>query len=211
MNPARSFCITPWHLYAQCDRQKVTGQKTIDYLKPRLFHTLGIEGIDWEVDPNGINVGGWGLRLKTEDMAKFGQLFLQKGTWNGKQILPAAWVEEASTMKIMQDPDAPQAKKDSSDWLQGYCYQMWRSRYNSYRGDGAYGQYILVLPEKDAVIIITSETSNMQKETQPGVEISVTGFSGGQIKSQPESEQAIKNRLASLALPLPVTSVNVSC
>lgn len=63
--------------------QKVTGQQILAYLKPRLFEPLGIEGIDWEIDPQGINVGGWGLRLKTEDMAKFGQLFLQKGVWNG--------------------------------------------------------------------------------------------------------------------------------
>src|SRR6478609_4466769 len=84
--------------------QKVTGQKVIDYLQPRLFQPLGITGIDWETDPKGNNTGGWGLRLKTEDMAKFGQLFLQKGMWNGKQILPASWVEQASTKKIDQDP-----------------------------------------------------------------------------------------------------------
>ena len=73
--------------------QKVTGQKIIDYLKPRLFAPLGIEGPDWENDPTGINVGGWGLRVRTEDIAKFAQLYLQKGKWNGKQIIPAAWVE----------------------------------------------------------------------------------------------------------------------
>ena len=136
--------------------QKVTGQKIIDYLRPRLFEPLGIRGMDWEEDPNGVNTGGWGLRLKTEDMAKFAQLFLQKGLWNGQQILPAAWVEEASTVKIIQHPEMAQSKRDSSDWEQGYCYQMWRSRNNSYRGDGAYGQYILVFPDKDAVIAITS-------------------------------------------------------
>ncbi|MEO7768251.1 MAG: serine hydrolase, partial [Ferruginibacter sp.] len=95
--------------------QKVTGQKVIDYLKPRLFEPLGITGIDWEVDPKGINVGGWGLRLKTADMAKFGQLFLQKGKWKGKQVLPEAWVTEASTLKIIQHPEYSQAKRDSSD------------------------------------------------------------------------------------------------
>lgn len=144
--------------------QKVTGQKVMDYLKPRLFDPLKIEGMDWEVSPEDINTGGWGLRLKTEDLAKFGQLFLQKGVWNGKAILPAAWIEEATTKKIDQDPNAPQSKKDSSDWLQGYCYQMWRSRNHSYRADGAFGQFILILPEQDAVIAITAETSNMQDE-----------------------------------------------
>ena len=144
--------------------QKVTGEKVVDYLTPRLFEPLGIQGMDWEVDPMGINTGGWGLRVKTEDLAKFGQLYLQKGMWNGKQIIPADWIEEATTAKIMQDPDAPQSRKDSSDWLQGYCYQFWRCRNNAYRGDGAYGQFIIVMPEKDAVVAITAETSDMQDE-----------------------------------------------
>ena len=144
--------------------QKLTGQKIIDYLKPRLFEPLGITGMDWEIDPMGRNVGGWGLRVKTEDMAKFGLLYLQKGKWNGKQILPEAWIEEATTKKIDQAPAATDSVRRVNDWVQGYCYQFWRSRYNSYRGDGAFGQYILVWPEQDAVVIITSETSSMQGE-----------------------------------------------
>jgi CubicO group peptidase (beta-lactamase class C family) len=144
--------------------QKVTGQKLIDYLTPRLFEPLGITGMDWETDSRGINTGGWGLRLKTEDMAKFVQLFLQKGKWSGKQLLAAGWIEEASSMHIMQDPNAPQSKKDSSDWLQGYGYQMWRCRHNAYRGDGAYGQFMIVIPEHDAVVALTAESEDLQGE-----------------------------------------------
>jgi CubicO group peptidase (beta-lactamase class C family)/predicted glycoside hydrolase/deacetylase ChbG (UPF0249 family) len=144
--------------------QKVTGQKVIDYLQPRLFGPLGIENIDWETDPQGINVGGWGLRLKTEDMAKFGQLFLQRGMWKGKQILPVAWVEEAGSMKIMQKPEATKSQMETNEWVQGYAYQMWRCRFNAYRADGANGQYIIMLPEKDAVVVITAESANMQAE-----------------------------------------------
>lgn len=183
--------------------QKVTGQKVIDYLKPRLFDPLGIEGVDWEENPEGINVGGWGLRLKTEDMAKFGQLFLQKGMWNGRQILPASWVEEASTMKIMQDPNATQGKKDSSDWLQGYGYQMWRSRHNSYRGDGAFGQYILVFPEQDAVIAITSETPDMQAEFNLIWEYLFPAIQPKKLPANPKMASKLKQKTASLALPLP--------
>lgn len=190
--------------------QKVTGEKILDYLTPRLFKPLGITGIDWEVDPDGVNVGGWGLRLKTEDMAKFGQLFLQKGVWQGKQILPAAWIEEASSMKIMQDPSAPQAKKDSSDWLQGYCYQMWRSRHNSYRGDGAFGQYILVLPEKDAVIAITSETGNMQTELNLVWKYLLPAFRDGKLSADSKTQKQLKSRLTSLALPLPANTLSTS-
>jgi CubicO group peptidase (beta-lactamase class C family) len=142
--------------------QKVTGQNLLEYLKPRLLIPLGISGVDWETDLDGVAVGGWGIRVKTEDMAKLGQLFLQNGNWNGKQILPESWIEEASTMKVMQEPDAPAEKMAANDWIQGYGYQMWRSRFDSYRADGAFGQFILILPELNGVIVITSETSDMQ-------------------------------------------------
>jgi len=182
--------------------QKVTGEKVIDYLTPRLFEPLGIEGMDWEVDPRGINTGGWGLRVKTEDMAKFGQLYLQKGEWNGKQLIPASWIEEATTFKIDQAPDARQAAKDSSDWMQGYCYQFWRSRNNGFRADGAYGQYIIVLPDKDAVIAITAESPDMQDEINL-----VWKYILPCIKDEPLPENSVmaaslKEKLASLALPL---------
>jgi len=182
--------------------QKVSGEKVIDYLRPRLFQPLAIEGMDWEIDPKGINTGGWGLRLKTEDMAKFGQLFLQKGKWNGTQVLPAAWIDEASTLKIYQAPDAPQSKKDSSDWMQGYCYQMWRCRHNCYRGDGAYGQYIIVMPDQDAVIAITSETADMQNELNLVWEYLLPAFKTGKLADNKTISEALEQRLSSLKLPL---------
>ena len=190
--------------------QKVTGQKVIDYLNHRLFQPLGITGIDWEVESQGINTGGWGLRLKTEDMARFGQLFLQKGLWAGKQLLPPTWIEEASTMKIMQNPSATQLQKDSSDWLQGYGYQMWRSRNNSYRADGAFGQYILVLPELDAVIAITSETSDMQKEFNLIWKYLLPAFKDKKLPASARVQKELKARLAALALPAPPNQVTNS-
>ncbi|MBN1127275.1 MAG: serine hydrolase [Sedimentisphaerales bacterium] len=189
--------------------QKVTGEKIVDYLKPRLFDPLGIQGMDWETDPRGINTGGWGLRLKTEDMTKFGQLFLQKGVWQGRQILPSAWVEEATTMKIEQDPGAPQARKDTSDWLQGYCYQMWRSRHNSYRADGAYGQFIIIMPEKDAVIAITAETPDMQSELNLVWEYILPSIHTEALPANPVELQKLNKQLASLALPLPKRNTSV--
>jgi hypothetical protein len=183
--------------------QKVTGQKVIDYLTPRLFVPLGIEGMDWEVDPKGINTGGWGLRIKTEDMAKFGQLFLQKGKWNGKQILPAGWAEEASTLKIVQHPQYPQAKRDSSDWEQGYCYQMWRCRNNAFRGDGAFGQYIIVMPDQDAVIAITAETPDMQDEINLVWQYLLPGMHNKKLPANKTAQAALKQKLGSLAVALP--------
>jgi CubicO group peptidase (beta-lactamase class C family) len=143
--------------------QKVTGQTVLDYLTPRLFMPLGISGMRWETCPRGINTGGWGLSIQTEGLAKFGQLLLQKGMWKGKQILPTAWVEEATRFQVQQPgsdkPDRPKAK---NDWLQGYGYQFWRCQGTAFRGDGAFGQFTIVLPEQDAVIVMTSENKNMQ-------------------------------------------------
>ncbi|WP_336515693.1 serine hydrolase [Pollutibacter soli] len=183
---------------------KVTGQSVIDYLRPRLFDPLGISDIDWETDPRGINTGGWGLRIRTEDLAKFGQLFLQKGDWKGTQILPASWIEEASTKKIMQNPNATAEQLASNDWLQGYCYQMWRCRNNAYRGDGAYGQYIIVMPDQDAVISITSETNNMQDELNLIFKYLLPALQDGNADvSDKASAAALKKKLASLSLPAP--------
>jgi len=183
--------------------QKVTGEKVIDYLTPRLFKPLGIEGIDWETDPKGINVGGWGLRLKTEDIAKMGLLFLQKGKWQGKQIIPAAWVEEATTYKIDNAPGMSQERKDSSDWRQGYCYQFWRCRNNEYRGDGAFGQYMIVMPEQDAVIAITSETPNMQDELNLVWQYLLPAMTPDRSTMSMNDAVILQKRLALLKLPLP--------
>ncbi len=180
--------------------QKVTGEKIIDYLTTRLFEPLGISGMDWETDQAGINTGGWGLRLKTEDMAKFGQLYLNKGMWNGKQILPSSWIAEATSFKIDQMPGAEQAARDSSDWLQGYCYQFWRSRHNAFRADGAYGQYIVVMPDQDAVVAITSETSDMQKEINLVWKFLLPGIKEKNLPENPGAYETLKSMLSGLKL-----------
>ena len=179
--------------------QKLTGQPVLAYLKPRLFDPLGIEGADWEVDPNGIDTGGWGLRVRTEDIAKFGQLYLQKGVWNGKPLLPEAWVADATRAHIMQ----PGTNRDTSDWLQGYGYQFWRCRHDAYRGDGAMGQYCIVLPGQDAVIAITSETSDMQAILNEVWTHVLPALSGtGPATSQLASD-ALGRKLKTLALAPP--------
>lgn len=183
--------------------QKVTGEKLIDYLKPRLFEPLGIHGMDWETDAAGVNAGGWGLRIKTEDIARFAQLYLQKGKWNDKQILPEAWIEEATTFKVDNAPGMPQIRKDSSDWRQGYCYQFWRSRHNSYRGDGAFGQYALILPEQDAVIAITSETGDMQGQLNLVWKYLLPAMQAEKTSLNKNDAAALKKRLSALKLPLP--------
>jgi len=184
--------------------QKVTGQKVIDYLTPRLFEPLGIHGMDWEVSPQGIDVGGWGLRLKTEDMAKFGQLYLQKGKWNGRQLLPETWIDEAVTSRNDQGPAwAQRTPRDSSDWRQGYGYLFWRCRHNAFRADGADGQYIIVMPDQDAVIAITCETHDMQNEINLLWDYLLPGIHPDALPADAAAAGALKRQLSSLAVPLP--------
>ena len=179
--------------------QKLTGQTVLAYLTPRLFEPLGIQGATWESYVNGVNFGGWGLNVKTEDIARFGQLYLQKGAWNGQQILPAAWVEEA-TMKQVSNGDNPE-----SDWNQGYGYQFWRCRHNIYRGDGAFGQYCIVMPEQDAVLAITSGLGDMQVPLNIVWDKLLPGLSG-ETAAGPAAED-LGRLLNSLALPLPQGAV----
>src|SRR5512133_914260 len=144
--------------------QQVTGQTVFDYLQTRIFRPFAIRGIDWDLNPQGINLGMIGLRLKTEDMAKFGQLLLQSGVWNGKQLIPKEWVKEATSYKI---PTSLSTNKDSlkkSDWGERYCYQMCLGRNNTVRLDGMAGQFVVLIPDKDAIVVLTANARNTQDE-----------------------------------------------
>ena len=136
--------------------QKATGQTVLDYLRPRLFEPLGIDNPTWEASPQGVSAGGYGLSVRTEDIARFGQLYLQKGKWDGKQLVPEAWVDAATARQTSN------GSNPKSDWDQGYGYQFWRCRHGAYRGDGAFGQYCVVMPDRDAVLVITSGVKDMQ-------------------------------------------------
>jgi len=188
--------------------QKVTGEKEVDYLTPRFFNPLSIKGMDWETDPMGINTGGWGLRLKTEDMAKFGQFYLQNGMWAGKQILPSEWVKEATTYKIDQAPGVADSIRDKSDWMQGYCYQFWRCRHNAFRADGAYGQYIIVFPGKDAVVAITCETADMQGELNLVWKYLLPAFKDSPLHGNTSSDGDLRQKLSSLTVKLPEPGID---
>jgi CubicO group peptidase (beta-lactamase class C family) len=141
---------------------KVTGEKVVDYLKPRLFEPLGIEDYKWDASAEGYSLGGFGLYLRTEDIAKLGQLYLQKGQWNGKQVLPESWVAQATSKQVPNDPGSH--VQMGNDWRQGYGFQFWRCQHGAYRGDGAGGQFIVVMPEQDTVIAMTAGSANMQAE-----------------------------------------------
>lgn len=137
--------------------QKAVGESIRDYLVPRLFQPLAIETPFWESSPDGVSKGGTGLFLHTEDVAKFGQFCLQRGMWNGKQLLPAEWVDMATRAHVSNGTDP------NSDWAQGYGFQFWRCRFSVYRGDGMFCQFMIVIPEKDVVVAITSDCNNYQQ------------------------------------------------
>jgi CubicO group peptidase (beta-lactamase class C family) len=141
---------------------KTTGQTSAEYLKTRLFEPLGIENPQWPSSPEGNSIGGDGLKICTEDIAKLGLLYLDKGKWNGKLLIPEKWVEEATSRQVPNDKESH--SKIGIDWQQGYGYQFWRCTHNSFRGDGAGGQLMVMIPDKDMVVAITADTGNFQGE-----------------------------------------------
>jgi CubicO group peptidase (beta-lactamase class C family) len=174
--------------------QKATGQTVLDYLRPRLFEPLGIEHPTWEASPQGVSAGGYGLSIRTEDIAKFGQLYLQKGQWDGKQLVPAAWVRAATTLQTSN------GSNPNSDWDQGYCYQFWRCRHGAYRGDGAFGQFCVVLPEQDAVVAITSGVKDMQAVLNLVWDKLLPAMKPMPLAADEAAQEKLRQRLKGLAL-----------
>jgi CubicO group peptidase (beta-lactamase class C family) len=169
---------------------KVTGQTSLEFLKPRLFEPLGIENPQWDASAEGNSLGGYGLKLCTEDVAKFGQLYLQKGQWNGKQLIPHSWVEQATSRQVPNDRESH--AKMGEDWKQGYGFQFWRCTHNAYRGDGAAGQFCLVIPDKDLVIAITAQTGNMQGELNVIWEKLYPAFEDDPLPDDPAGQRKLK-------------------
>lgn len=124
--------------------QRVTGQTVLEYLNDHIFGPMGVTDAEWEVSPEGVNTGGWGLHVRPEVMAKFGQMLLDKGRYGGERLLSEQWVESMMTPHIRANA------------AEHYGYQMWQCGHmGAWRADGAYGQYIVVIPEKDMVVVMT--------------------------------------------------------
>lgn len=177
--------------------QKLTGQTVLDYLRPRLFEPLGIENPTWGTSPQGISLGGYGLNIRTEDIAKFGQLYLQKGQWHGKQLVPASWIEGATARQTSN------GSNPKSDWEQGYGFQFWRCRHGAYRGDGAFGQFCIVMPEQDAVIAITSGTRDMQAVMNLVWDRLFPALQSSALPANPEEQSQLKQALSRLVVRWP--------
>lgn len=136
--------------------EKVSGQSVEDFLRTRLLEPLGIKEWIWEKHPDGVCKTGVGLHLCTRDIVKFGNFLLFEGLYDGKQLISKEWLREATTAKIIQ-PGEP-----DSDWTSGYGYQFWiNSREDSYRADGAFGQFCIVIPNRKLVVAMNSGTHDM--------------------------------------------------
>lgn len=176
---------------------QLTGEFLIDYLRPRLFDPLGIDNPTWDPDPQGRSVGGAGLHITTDGIARFGQMYLQKGVWNGQRLLTEAWIADATAAH--SDNSITQS---NPDWTVGYGYQFWRNRTEGYRGDGAFGQFCIVLPEQDVVLATTSGVRDMQRVLDAVWEHLLPVFSADALPDDPTARTALEQKLAALTLPI---------
>jgi CubicO group peptidase (beta-lactamase class C family) len=178
--------------------RQVTGERLLTYLRPRLLDPLGITGATWERSPQGIDTGGFGLSVRTEDIAALGQLYLDDGVWRGRRLLPEGWVAAASAAQVPNgDPVT------GGDWWQGYGYQIWRCRHGAYRGDGAFGQFMVVLPHRDTVVAITSAVADMQASLDALWEHLLPGLHDEPLAPDEAARAALAERLAGLRLEPP--------
>lgn len=177
--------------------QKLSGTTLLEYLRPRLLDPLGITEASWESCPRGINTGGWGLRITTDAIARFGQCYLQNGMWQGQQLIPADWVAEASSFQ------SDNSSNTNIDWMQGYGYQFWLCQHNCYRGDGAFGQYCVIMPEQQVVVAITSGLNDMQPVLNLIWQHLLPAFGKTRLPEDAAAQATLKQQLAKLSLPMP--------
>lgn len=176
--------------------QKVTGQPLTAYLRPRLFEPLGIGEARWLRDRSGRELGFSGLHVTTDAVARLGQLYLRRGVWRGERLLSEEWVAEATRPHIATGDDP------AGDWTQGYGFQFWMCRPGcGFRGDGAYGQFCLVLPEHDAVVALTAATERMQEVLDAVWTRLLPGFHDAPPAGREAEDRALADRLAGLSLP----------
>jgi len=171
--------------------KKVTGMTAHQYLKDRIYTPLNITGATWTENFEGVNMGASHLRMRTEDIAKFGQLYLQKGTWNGKQLISKEWVAAASSKQIEN------GKYDNS-WGYGYGYQFWLNPPGGFRADGAFGQFSMVFPALDAVVAIASESVNTKTTMQIVWDILVPEMKEGKLPENKMAHTQLQRELKSL-------------
>jgi CubicO group peptidase (beta-lactamase class C family) len=172
--------------------QRLTGGTLVEYLRPRLFDPLGIGPVAWDEHPPGRNMGFTGLFTTTDAIARLGQLYLRRGEWQGRRILSEEWVAEATRPHVATESPNP-------DWAQGYGFQFWMARHG-FRGDGARGQFCLVLPDQDAVVAYTGATEDMQAVLDAAWSCLLPAC-GDTVREPSAADATLADRLAALSLP----------
>jgi len=180
--------------------QETTGQTIMEFLEPRFFDPLGIVNIESLNSPMGYNTGGYGKSATTEDIARLGQFYLQKGMWNDKQLLPVSWIELATSKQIENTSDPSNPNNNTNDWAQGYGFQFWQTTHDAYRGDGAYGQFALVIPELELVVAITGGSPDMQGMLNVLWDKLYPAIMEAPLAEDEEAHTALQQKLANLSL-----------
>ncbi len=137
---------------------KITGMTLLDYLQSHLFCYLGIEHAHWTNTQSGANEGGTGIYVSCEDILKLGQLYLHHGVYHGKRLLSEAWIAAASSAV------SDNRNNGTPDWTCGYGYQIWLNSFGGYRGDGAAGQLMVILPKEQVIVAVQAECLDTQME-----------------------------------------------
>jgi len=178
--------------------QRVTGESVTDFLRRRLLDPIGAGPVAWWQHPNGQDLGFSGLHAATDVVARLGQLYLGNGSWRGRQILSPSWVKEASSEQIETETDDPAAETGADSKL-GYGFQFWKSS-QGYRADGAFGQFCLVLPEFDAVIAMTGQSTETQLILDSVWSELLPAFKNGEIAEDLAGDRRVQERMANLTL-----------
>nr|WP_218886435.1 serine hydrolase domain-containing protein [Kineococcus aurantiacus] len=196
--PGTLFCYNqPCTFAVSAIVQRASGQGLLEFLRPRLLEPLGVDPstLGWLRDGQGRELGWSGFHAPTELIAKLGKLYVQNGSWEGRQLLPGSWVSEATRSHIDNA-----SFNDNPDWQQGYGFQFWVARHG-YRGDGAYGQFCVVLPEQDTVVAITSQSPDMQAVLDAAWEHLLPALGAQLPEDAAAHDEALARRLSALALP----------
>lgn len=182
---------------------RVTGMSMREYLRPRLFEPLGIDFPFWETDANGIEAGGWGLYLKTEDLTKVMLCYLKNGKYKGEQVIPAEWVKLATSKQIDNEYNRP-----GSDSSYGYGYCFWLDHLGGFRADGMFSQFGIAFPQHNAVVVVTSSITEEQagldgifeffpkafEEADENTELEMSVSTPPVLSVHPEKENEIQDR-----------------
>ena len=182
--------------------EKKSGMKMMDYLQKNMFDQIGITKAWTTYSPQGIPCGGWGMNMTTRELARFGQLYLNRGDWDGKRVLSSDWVSLATTRQTWSGWQnvGVKALGEGSDWEQGYGFQFWRCRHGAYRAVGAGGQYTVVMPEKDMVVSAHAGLGDFPKELDLIWDNLLPVLKDAPLAENPSAQKKLADRLAKLAI-----------